>query len=513
MKPIFWISVAVFMAQGVSPAQEPAAAVAGGRWAADEAEREGRPSGEPRGLPSVLDLGTAKAIAIRDNPSLKAAAERAEQARARVTQARASYFPTITAGASVSTTWIDENTYRTQRQAAFLGPLQRVSSSRAGGAGGSSLESFALSGAAGLIDAVRARAAVPEELTTYGAVITVEWLLFNGLSREFGHAAARFAEKQSEAGYVEARRLLLASVAKAYYAAALAREEITIAEADEAFNRRQLEEAEARRRVGTGSLSDVLNFEVRVNTARASLIRARENYAVARVALAYLLGLPDGELPAETELAPLEDESPRELERPEEEALKEYALGHRPDLLENQHGVRRAKAEVRNRQGVFFPTVTASASKRASLVEDPEIGQDDFATTVGLTVAYPLFAGGRNWARVVEAKAAHREAERHLDAAEIAVAAEIHDAVERVRAAQEQLWLQRANAAFVQRNRDLVEKEYQAGQASLVRLNEAQRDLVSAQGQLALARVSLRLTWHDLHTATGTTLEPFAEEE
>jgi outer membrane protein TolC len=54
-----------------------------------------------------------------------------------------------------------------------------------------------------------------------------------------------------------------------------------------------------------------------------------------------------------------------------------------------------------------------------------------------------------------------------------------------------------------------VEKEYAAGQTSLVRLNEAQRNLIQAQGWLALARVSLRQAWQGLKAATGEILAPF----
>jgi outer membrane protein TolC len=56
---------------------------------------------------------------------------------------------------------------------------------------------------------------------------------------------------------------------------------------------------------------------------------------------------------------------------------------------------------------------------------------------------------------------------------------------------------------LVQKNRDLVEKEYKAGVGSLVRLNEAQRDLTAAQVRLAAAQVALRQAWYDLWSATG----------
>jgi outer membrane protein TolC len=81
-----------------------------------------------------------------------------------------------------------------------------------------------------------------------------------------------------------------------------------------------------------------------------------------------------------------------------------------------------------------------------------------------------------------------------------------------VGSAQQQLLLQRRNAKLVQRNRDLVEKEYKAGVGSLVRLNEAQRDLIRAQVRLASARAALRGAWYDLETATGQIVETFKKD-
>ncbi len=51
-----------------------------------------------------------------------------------------------------------------------------------------------------------------------------------------------------------------------------------------------------------------------------------------------------------------------------------------------------------------------------------------------------------------------------------------------------------------------MEKEYNAGQASLVRLNESQKDLTTAQSNLALALVALRQAWVELETRTGNVL-------
>jgi len=75
--------------------------------------------------------------------------------------------------------------------------------------------------------------------------------------------------------------------------------------------------------------------------------------------------------------------------------------------------------------------------------------------------------------------------------------------------AQTQVALQRDNVDLVQRTRDLVGKEYNAGQGSLVRLNEAKKDLTTAQSNLAL--VALRQAWVELETLTGSIMATYGK--
>jgi outer membrane protein TolC len=52
----------------------------------------------------------------------------------------------------------------------------------------------------------------------------------------------------------------------------------------------------------------------------------------------------------------------------------------------------------------------------------------------------------------------------------------------------------------------LVEIEYNAGKAMLVRLNQVQQEYNLAAGMLAQARVNLQRSWQALHAATGVNL-------
>jgi outer membrane protein TolC len=421
----------------------------------------------------VLDLAAAKRIAVASSPNLAAAVERVRQAEERVRQARAAYWPFVDAGGSAVRTELSNNAARSQLTVDRS--FNRTATS-----------------------------ADPE--TLYRADLTAGWTIFDGFRRWFENARAGFGELESRSALDEARRLLLLSVADGYYVAQLAREDLSIARADEAFNLRQSEEAQARRRAGSGSLSDVLNFEVQVNAARSAINDAERQYAVARIGLAALMGLPEAMIPETLELATLPIESASDLALPEAEPLVSFAENHRPDLMENRYRLQQAAAGIGVARSDFFPGLSLQGALDGLREGNGRFEGDDFGNSIGVYMTYNLFTGGATRARVAEARAGAREAERSLAAQRITVVSEVREALANLQASQRELRLQQQNAALVQQNRDLVEKEYAAGQASLVRLNEAQRNLTQARGRLALARVSLRQSWERLEAVTGRNL-------
>jgi outer membrane protein TolC len=416
----------------------------------------------------VLTLQAAGQIALSGNPSLRAAEARVRRAEAAVAQSRASNWPRVDVGAGVSRVEPADN-------------------------------------------------ALPSELDInspddfYTASATATWLLFDGMTRRFTKAAAAYGLEETVAARADTKRLLLSAVGTALFGAQLARENIAIARADEAFNLRLLKEARARREAGSGALSEELNFEVRANAARTEVIRAELSYRIALLGLAELMGIPGASFPEHLEPAPLAGEQPGEMHSPDVPALVAYAGEHRPDAIRARHAVRRARAGVGIARGAFYPALTLSAALEAERPGDPDFEAEDFGSVAALGLSLNILDGGLSRAQWREAVAERTEAERVLDGVMLAIASEVRRRAARVESARKQLVLQRKNTELVQRTRDLVEKEYTAGQGSLVRLNEAQRDLTAARSRLALALVSLRQAWHELATATGQVLEDVAE--
>ncbi len=422
----------------------------------------------------TLDLDTALKISLAESPTLAAAAQRVEQARQVVNQARGTYWPNLIADGSVNRVKQSQTRYQaSQATAQLLNPFATIDN--------------------------------PENYYALG--LTANWTLFDGFRRKFTNAAANYGEAQSESALQDARRLLLSAVAASFYKAQLANEGVAIAAADESFNLKQVSDANARLRVGTGALSDVLNFEIQANAAKDDRINADREYLVAMTGLAALLGIPDAKFPVGLTLAPLEEESATIMQLPENRMQIDYAHEHRPDIRATTQGVQRADAEIGTAKARYYPAIVLSGTVSGEQSDNRLFEGDDFGNSLGVFLTYDLFSGGSDRARIAEARHKKEETSKNLEALKISVSNEVNDALSGLRSAQEQLELQRKNASLVQRNRDLVEKEYAAGQSSLVRLNEAQRNLTQAQSRLAFARLSLRYAWATLHTATAKSLD------
>lgn len=424
----------------------------------------------------MLDLKSAEQIALAGNPTIAVAEARVKQAEERISQARSTYWPRLDANAGASRVWLSENEYQTNlSNVQIFNPL----------------------------------AALDDPSDHYQADLTLSWLVFNGFARSLSSKSAQYSRDQFVYFREDTKRILLMSVASAYLAAQLALENITITHSDEQFYRDRLDEARVRRRVGTGSLSDELNFEVRVNAAISDRIKAERVYEAARYSLAALLGIENASLPSHVSLAELHPETPSEMNHPDTVNLIDYAYDHRPDLLQQDLAVKNAQVGVKIAQSGYYPSINLTGSVAGRREEDYYFDEDDFGNTVGVFLTYNLFAGGLDRAKTREARQKEVESIKALESNRLSVAADIRGSVADLRAAQEQLLLLRSNAELIRQNRDLAEQEYNAGQGSLVRLNEAQRDLIAAQNRLALALVSMRQSWYALEANTGRILEYF----
>ena len=424
----------------------------------------------------ILDLETAQQIALADNPSLAAAAERIEQARQRIKQARSLYWPSIDAGGSATANRISEN------DAAVQSLLQRG-------------------------------ADVDRNSEKYRLSLTASWLLFDGFSRRFSNLIAEYGKQENEQARYDGMRLLLQSVAESYYGAQLALYNKNIAEADCSFNSKQAKEAKISMDAGAGSLSAVLNFQVQMNNARTDILLAERDYDLALYGLAVLLGRESGRMPKGLTLARVEMVEEDEFYELSTEQLLQAATANRPDLQRQEFSLQRAESTVGVNKAKFYPRVSLNGSVDGKREDDVSFEGDDFGSILSVNLSYNLFNGGGDKARIAEAKASRREVARTLEQQKNKIQSEVRQAITRLQQARAQLLLQRASVKLVEQSRDLVEDGYKVGQESLARFNEVQRDLVRTQSRLAVSLISLYTNRQALKTATGESLIPYLSSE
>ncbi len=422
----------------------------------------------------ILDLHTVQELALRGNPDIVAAQARVKQAHERVNQAVAAWWPAIDLSAAAARQRLSDSDYATN-QALY-------------GATDQTIDDFKL-----------------------GVVAT--WLLFDGFYRNFNEEQARYDEESNMAGLTNAKRLLVISVAEAFLNAQLAQTNVDIARADKAFYTRQLEDARNRYDVGAGAWGDVLNIKVQLNSAETDLLVNQRQYEAAGYGLAALIGLQYGVLPASTRLEALDRTFTAEKFNEDINKLIQNALDLRPDVQQFELTVQQAAAGEGIAKAPFYPTVQLAGAVTGERREDAGFTDEDFGNSVSVNFAWNIFSGGEDKARLAEAKEAKREAQYSLFNLRNRVAAEIRQDIALLEAAQEQVRLQRNTVGLVEENRDLAKNEYEAGEASLVRLNEAQRDLTATYGRLAQALVGYHRAWQRLNSSTGRNLQGFISEE
>lgn len=473
--------------------------------AEDRARMVGPPaSGEESGrsVPAgVLGLADARRIALEANPDVHAARARLEASLARIAEARSFYFPQVAAVHNSTRTLQTSN-----RLSRFYKSIAPDESFPVIPENPTLIDIFNT-----FVQQVRSRDTLSvgnqNSFSDHSTSLTATWLLFDGFAREARLLGAKHAYHASAMGVGEVERLLVRAIDVAYHQAQLGREQIRIAQADEQFSTEQLTHAQRNFEAGRMSRADVLNFEVRVRAAQVNVVAARGLRETGRVVLAELMALPGARLPGNVKLAELEDDGEAPLEPPDADEWIDRAMRLRPDLAQARYVLEARAEKVNLAKGQFSPQVSLQGSWGLERSSNLRYEDGDQASAIAVEVRWQLFTGGFRTSQLRRARADWWEAHAGLESKRLEVAADVRQAVVDVVDAQEQVKLQRANLGSARENRRLVELEYRAGKSSLVRLNEAQRDLVQTEVDLARARIRLRQAWSDLRAAGGAYAE------
>jgi len=424
---------------------------------------------------TVLDLQTAQRMSLEENPGIAAARARFEQARARVAQATGAWWPSIDLSGQAMRTRRSDIAYESAQQ---FDVMSGQSTDR--------------------------------NIESSTASLQGTWVLFDGFFRSFLQDQMEFGEKSFDAARLDSQRRLVSAVAEAFLNAQLTQTKVKIAAADKEFYEKQLVDAENRFNAGAGAWGDVLNIRVQLNSALTSLMLEKRRFEAAKYGLAALLGVTNATFPESLHLAELDRDCTTVVDQDAQKLIDE-ALAARPDLNRLSFQVQEAEAATGKAKAPFWPKIQLAGALNGSNQDSYSLQEDNFGNYIALNASWNLFSGGTDRAKLFEARQKKREAVYNLADQRNTVVSEVRQYIALLAAAAEQVRLQRESVILVEENRKLARSEYDAGASSLVRLNEAQRDLTTTYSRLAQALVSYHLARERLLAATGRNLALFSD--
>lgn len=311
------------------------------------------------------------------------------------------------------------------------------------------------------------------------------------------------AALESYLATVEAQRAahitLVSEVANAYLALLGDRQRLRIAEQTVDAQQESLALTQNRFDLGIGSELAVRQAQIALETARANRANYLRQVAQDKNALALMVGAP---LPP---LAGNDLTDPGLTELPEPPAgLSSDVLLQRPDLLQAEHQLKAANANIGAARAAFFPRISltgaygSSSSELSGLFEG---GSE--AWSFSPSISLPIFTGGSNKASLDLAKVRRdQDVARYENTIQTAFR-EVADALDSVDTLKQQEQAQRSLVDATQRSLELSEQRYEQGADDYLAVLDARRELLSASQELVgvtLSRLNNRIT---LYRALG----------
>lgn len=279
---------------------------------------------------------------------------------------------------------------------------------------------------------------------------------------------------------------LVAEVASNYLNLAADRERLSLARETLKSQEASYRLIQSRHDAGVSSALDLNRARTSVDTARVDVARYTTLVAQDENALNLVVGsaAPAELLPAALSdtLTPLKDLSP---------GLPSDVLLRRPDILQAEHLLKGANANIGAARAAFFPRIT--------LISSVGLGSDDlgglfksgaFVYKVMPQISIPIFQGGANKANLEAAEADRDIAVAQYEKAIQTAFKEVADALAQRGTIDEQVRAQQSLTDASAETYRLSQARYERGVDSYLSVLDSQRSLYSASQSLITVRLS-----------------------
>jgi len=409
-------------------------------------------------------LQEAIALAYRTNPTLQAQRAQQRALDETVPQARSGLRPDVTVSSTANYTRRD----------------------------GPDIAGFDFNGD-GVFD-IPASDAVSESDST-GASIGLTQSLYSGgrIARSIDAAEAGVRSGRETLRSIEQQ--VLASVVQAYVDVQRDLEILRIREANLAVLGRQLDESNARFEVGEITRTDVSQSEARRAQSEADLAGAQAQLSVSRAAYAAVVG----QAPANLETPPTLPGVPTDFE-----VALDIGLAENPGVVAAQYDLVAAEARHAQAKSAYMPSVGLTTTYGGSTaISDFDLSDRTTQFQAGVNLSVPLFTGGLNRSRVVQALEQANAAQIEIERQKRGVLQNVSSAFANVISSRAQLQAGEAGVRAARVAAEGVRQEQQVGLRTTLDVLNGELELRNAEINLAVATRNQYVAQASLLSAMG----------
>ncbi len=308
----------------------------------------------------------------------------------------------------------------------------------------------------------------------FDARLNVSQSLFDAKLINNTHAASQNL-KSAEYTFKDARDLVVLAVGYVYLQAIADEARIETAEAQVETAKALYNQAADQVKAGTSPEIDGLRAKVELQTRQQQLIQAKNNFAIQKLTVARVIGLPPGQ---EFELT---DKSPY---RPFdgitiEDALKR-AYASRSDYLAAMTDVRAAEFSRRAAVAGYYPSLSFNADY-GTAGSHPSTATQVF--DVRGTLSIPIFQGNSVHADILQADARLQQTRERLDNLRAQIDADIRTALLNLQSSADQVNVARSNIDLAEETLVQSRDRFSAGVTDTVEVVQSQEAVASAHEQ------------------------------
>jgi outer membrane protein TolC len=302
-----------------------------------------------------------------------------------------------------------------------------------------------------------------------GVNLTQSLFDYTAIERKRGAATN---EKAAQYSLKNARELVVLAVANTYLQALAGAARVDTAVAEVQTAQALYDKAADQQTAGVSPAIDTLRAHVELQTRQQQLIVARNDYAIEKLTLARVIGLPPGQEFTLTTAAPYE---PLAAAGVEEDLRRAYLS--RPDYLAAAEQLRSAEEFRRAATAENYPSLNLAGDYGAAGIRP---GSSHGVFEVGATLTIPVFAGGKIHGDVLEAEATLRQSRQQLENLRGRIDYEVRTALLDLNAAADQVEVARSSVDLANQTLEQARDRFTAGVTDNLEVVQAQETVVAA---------------------------------